>query len=213
MLYFSTELWTIVQVLLRKLGRLPVNEKDLTVAYALLLGTIPAVVAGVLIESFFGASEQSAAVIATLLLSVSIFFMYVEWRYYLRPSHESITPKLGLLVGFFQSLAIIPGFSRSGATIAGGMLLGLSRLEAVRFSFLLAVPLTLGVGIKEFVVFLRIGGEVNWLTVSVGAIIAAVTSLVVIRIFLEYVRNHTLWPFIWYNVILAFLVGYIALIA
>jgi undecaprenyl pyrophosphate phosphatase UppP len=75
------------------------------------------------------------------------------------------------------------------------------------------MPLTFGVGAKEFVVFLRTGGEINWLVAAVGAVVAAGTSLMVIRAFLEYSRIHTLWPFIWYNVILAALVGYIALIS
>lgn len=139
--------------------------------------------------------------------------MYVEWRYYLRPTHESLTPRRGLVVGLFQALALLPGFSRSGSTIAGGMLLGMSRYEATRFSFMLAIPITLGVGSKKFVELLRTDGMVDWTVVLIGATVAAVTAFIVIHIFLGYVRKYTLWPFIWYSVILSALVGYVAFVA
>ncbi|MEN9920516.1 MAG: hypothetical protein RL538_409 [Candidatus Parcubacteria bacterium] len=211
--YFSSDLWVLIQALLRKLGRLPVNEKDLTLAYALILGTIPAVLVGVLTESFFDKNSQSIGLVAGMLLVASVFFMYVEWRYYLRPVHESLTPKRGLIVGLFQALALLPGFSRSGSTIAGGMLLGMSRYEASRFSFLLAIPITLGIGLKKFVDLLRADGVVDWGVILVGAAVAAVTAYLIIHFFLSYVRKYTLWPFIWYGVILSALVGYVALVS
>ncbi|MBP6924000.1 MAG: undecaprenyl-diphosphatase UppP [Candidatus Pacebacteria bacterium] len=211
--YFRNDLWVLIQAMLRKLGRLPVNQKDLTLFYALAIGTVPAVILGVALEPFFDKNTQSTGLVALMLFMASVFFMYVEWRYYLRPTHGTVTAKRGFLVGLFQALALLPGFSRSGATIAGGMMLGMSRYEASRFSFLLAIPITLGVGCKKSIDLLQNGGSVDWGVILIGAGVAAVTAFIVIHFFLAFIRRYTLWPFIWYSVILSALVGYVSLIS
>lgn len=208
-LYFWSDIWTLIQVALRKLSRLPVNKKDITLLYALALGTVPAVVIGVFLEPVVTTYLQTSLIVAGVLFSASIFFMYAEWRYYLRPAHGTLTVRTGFLVGLFQATALLPGMSRSGSTIAGGMLLGLSRLEATRFSFLLAIPITLGVGVKKSLDLLKQGGEIDWFLISVGAMIAFVTALMVIHFFLRFIRKYTLWPFVWYGIILAGLVAYV----
>lgn len=208
-LYFWSDIWTLIQVALRKLGRLPVNERDITLLYALVIGTIPAVVIGLLFESIVSEHLRTAPIVAGVLFLTAIFFMYSEWRYYLQPTHGEITLKRGLLVGFYQALALIPGLSRSGSTIAGGMLLGLSRYEAARFSFLLAIPITLGVGIHSSIDLLKDGATVDWLMVGVAAGVSFVTALIVIHFFLNYIRKYTLWPFVWYSIILSGMVGYV----
>lgn len=208
-LYFRNDIWNLVQVALRKLGRLPVNDRDITLLYALAIGTIPAAILGFFLEPIISGYLRTPLIVAVVLFITSIFFMYTEWRYYLRPAHGGITIRKGLLVGLFQALALIPGMSRSGSTIAGGMLMGLSRYEASRFSFLLAIPITLGVGIKMSLDLLKEGGSVEWSMVAVGALIAFVTALIVIHFFLQFIRKYTLWPFVWYCVILSGMVGYV----
>jgi undecaprenyl-diphosphatase len=210
-LYFRKDLWVLLQVVLRKLSRLPVNQRDLTLFYALAAATIPAVVIGLLFESLVSEYLRTSLVVAGVLFSASIFFMYAEWKYYLRPAHGSITVRKAIGIGFFQALALLPGMSRSGATMAGGMLLGLSRYEAARFSFLLAIPITLGVGSKMLLDLLKEGGEVDWYMISIGATVAFFTALVVIHFFLVFIRKYTLWPFVWYGIILAGMVGYVSL--
>lgn len=212
-LYFWSDLWVLFQAVLRKLGRLPVNEKDLTLFYALAIGTIPAALLGFFLEPILTAHFETAAVVAVVLLLASVFFLFAEWKYYLRPTHGQLTLRSGLLVGCFQALALLPGFSRSGATIAGGMLLGLSRYEASRFSFLLAIPITAGVGLKKMLDLMAEGGTVEWTPIFVGAFVAMVTAFTVIHYFLAFIRKHTLWPFVWYGVILAGFVGYVYLIS
>ncbi len=212
-IYFWQDIWVLLQAMLRKLGRLPVNEKDLTLAYALIVGTIPAAVIGFVSEPYFDKNVQSAGLVAIMLFVASIFFMYVEWKYYLSPTHETITVKRGWKVGCFQALALLPGFSRSGATIAGGMLLGMSRYEASRFSFLLAIPITLGAGSKKLIDLLQSNGHVDWQPIFIGGVVASITAFIVIHFFLGFIRRYTLWPFIWYGVILSAFVGYVSLIA
>jgi len=210
-LYFRSDIWVLIQVALRKLGRLPVNERDITLLYALVIGTIPAVVLGIFLESVVSEYLRTPLIVAGILFLTAIFFMYAEWRYYLQPSHGSITLKRGLLVGMFQALALLPGMSRSGSTIAGGMLLGMTRYEASRFSFLLAIPITLGVGIKMSLELLGEGISVDWMIIGTGAAVAFVMALLVIHFFLKFIQKYTLWPFVWYSVILSSMVGYVTL--
>jgi undecaprenyl-diphosphatase len=213
MLYFRQDLLRLIQVAMRRLGRLPVDVKDITLLYALLIGTVPAVVIGVLLEPLVVTHLQTATTVAAVLFCASIFFLYAEWRYSVAPPHGKITLRRGLQIGLFQMLALLPGMSRSGATIAGGMLVGLTRIEATRFSFLLAIPITLGVGIKKTLDLMQVDGEVAWLLITVGAAVAFVTALFVIHFFLAFIRKYTLWPFVWYGIMLAGFVGYIALIS
>lgn len=206
--YFWSDIWVLIQTAIRKLGRLPVNEKDLTLLNALMIGTVPGVLLGVLLESVMSELFSTGA-IAVVLFLAALFFMYAEWRYYTRPPQGALTIKTGFLIGCFQALALIPGFSRSGATLAGGMLLGLSRIESARFSFLLGVPITLGVGLKKLLELIVLGGDISWLQIISGATVSFFTALIVIHFFLAFIRRYSLWPFIWYSIVLAMLVGYV----
>ncbi len=201
--YFFPDIWLLAQTALRKLGKLPVNKKEETLLYALLLGTLPAVFFGLMLESLMESTFRSPLIVAGVLVAGSFLFMYAEYSYQKKPRVNEMGIKKGLQIGFFQVLALIPGMSRSGATIAGGMLLGLSRPEAARFAFLLALPVIFGAGIKKLLELIVSGGSVAWLPVIVGSVVAFVTGLVAIHFLLAFVRSHTLWPFIWYRLILA----------
>lgn len=108
--------------------------------------------------------------------------------------------KRGFSIGLFQSLALIPGMSRSGMTISGGMLFGMQRKEAARFGFLLGVPLLLGAGAKKA---LDLGvGEIGT-EMIVGTVSAFVVALLVIHLLLRFLENNTLYVFIIYRVLLA----------
>ena len=207
-LYFSKDLWLIGQTALRKLGRLPVNQKDLTLLYALLIGTVPAIILGILLESLMDTVFRSSILVAVVLVLGSLFFIYAEWVYYSRVPQNILTRSIGFKIGLFQCLALVPGMSRSGATIAGGMLLGLSRSEAARFSFLLSIPILLGSGTKKLIELIQVGGDVSWVALVVGAITAFFTGLWAIHFLLTFIRTHTLWPFIWYRLLLAAFVAY-----
>ena len=211
-IYFWSDFWVLVQAALRKLGRLPVNQKDLQLFKALALGSIPALALGLMVEPFIRPLFQNVALVAIILFAASVFFMYVEWRYFMRPEHGSITVKRGLLIGVYQALALLPGFSRVGATMAGGMLLGMSRYEAARFSFMLAVPLAVGMGCKKLLELLSAAGTPEWSFIIMGATTAALCAFIVAHLFLGYIKTHTLWPFIWYNVLLSAFVGYAAFV-
>lgn len=207
--YFFSDVLMLTQTLLRKLGRLPVNPKDETLLYALLIGTIPAFIAGVLLESYMGSLFRSPLLVAMVLILGSIFFMYAEYSYQTKPRTNEMTIKTGLKIGLFQTLALVPGMSRSGATIAGGMLLGLTRSEAARFAFLLSIPIITGAGLKKLLELIVSDEVILWTPLAVGCVVSFVTSLIAIHFLLAFVRSHTLWPFIWYRIILACFVLFI----
>ena len=119
----------------------------------------------------------------------------------------TLTPQKGLWIGFFQALALIPGMSRSGMTISGGLFLGLSREEAARFGFLLAFPIVFGLGMQKF---LTLGSSGTLFILGApllaGSITAFIVGLLAIHYLLKYLKNHTLTVFIVYRILLALLV-------
>jgi undecaprenyl-diphosphatase len=201
--YFFPDIWLLVQTALRKLGKLPVNKKEETLLYAILIATIPAVVFGVMLESLMETTFRSPLLVALVLVLGSILFIYAEYMYQNQPRVNEMTLSKGFKIGLFQVLALVPGMSRSGATIAGGMLLGLSRSEAARFAFLLALPVLTGAGLKKLLDLIVAKESVDWFQLGVGSVVAFFTALLAIHFLLSFVRNHTLWPFIWYRIILA----------
>ncbi len=201
--YYFDEILILVQTVLRKLGRLPVNEKDLTIVKAIAAATVPAVILGLLLESYMETVFRHPILVAIVLVIGSVFFMYVEYQYQNTPAGRDIDAGMGLKIGFFQSLALIPGFSRSGASIAGGMLLGLTRAEAARFAFLISVPVILGAGVKKLIELISSDVAVAWLPISMGALCAFIVGLLAIHFMISFVKKYTLWPFIWYRIILA----------
>lgn len=202
-LYFRKDLAQLVHTILRKFSRLPVNQRDLIVVYAVIAGTIPAVFFGLLLESYLEEMFRQPLLIAGVLIAGSILFMYGEWYYDRSQPDNEMNIQKGFKIGLFQSLALIPGVSRSGATIVGGMLLGLTRHEAARFAFLLAIPVILGAGTMKLLQLIRDPEPIAWLSVAAGSVTAFVVGLGAIHFMLSFVRKHSLWPFIWYRIILA----------
>jgi len=201
--YFFDDIFVLVQTLLRKLGRLPVNEEDFVLVKALAIGTVPAVVLGLLLESYMESMFRNPFLVAGVLIAGSLFFMFAEYKYQNCFHEKGVDVQKGLKIGLFQTLALIPGFSRSGATIAGGMLLGLSRADAAKFSFLLALPVILGGGAKKMLELISADIVVSWSAIIVGAAVAFIVGLLAIHFMLSFVKKHSLWPFIWYRIILA----------
>ena len=208
--YFFDEIFILIQTVMRKMGRLPVNEKDFLYVKALLIGTVPAVIAGLLLESYMESVFRNPILVAVVLILGSFFFMYAEYVYQNNFHTGEVDVRTGFKVGLFQVLALIPGMSRSGATIAGGMILGMSRTDAARFSFLLALPIIIGSGLKKLLELITSSEAVAWAPLLVGSGVAFAVGLCAIHFMITFVRKHTLWPFIWYRITLAAFVLFVA---
>ncbi len=205
-IYFRRDIFTLTNTLLRRLSRLPVNQKEITLAYALMIGTVPAIIVGLLLESYMEALFRQPLLVAGFSIVGSILFMYAEWRYLNKVRDDRITMKKGLYIGLFQCLALLPGMSRSGATLVGGMLVGLSRSESARFSFLLAIPIIAGSGLKQLIDLQSADVTFDWGGLFLATSVAFFAALLAIHFMLGFVRRYTLWPFVWYRIILAGLI-------
>ena len=170
-----------------------------------------AAVLGLLLDDWMDAHLYNSVVVAIMLIVYGVAFILIERRPRVPDTTKlsRITYKQALIVGAWQVLALIPGTSRSGATIIGGLLCGMSRACASQFTFFLAIPVMAGASGLKLVKFLAKGGvftlgEVG--TLLVGCIVAFVVSILAIRFLMDYVKKHTFTVFGWYRIALGILV-------
>lgn len=172
---------------------------------------IPAAVVGLLFDDVFTALFYNATTVAIMLITVGIAFIFIErWnkkRTARINSIDEMNYKIVLLIGVFQLIAaIFPGTSRSGATIIGALLLGVSRTAAAEFTFFLAVPVMAGASLLKLVKF---GFEFTGMEVAVlavGMLSAFIVSMLIIRFLMQYIRKHDFTVFGWYRIVLGILV-------
>lgn len=179
--------------------------------FKVVAGVLPSAVLGFLLDDWLDAHLYNYITVAVTLILYGIAFLFLE-RGDKTPvirRTEQITYRTAVLVGVFQCLAMIPGTSRSGATILGAMLLGLSRSTAAEFSFFLAIPTMLGASLLKGVKYILEGAAITstevWVLI-VGSVVAFVVSLIAIRSLMNYVKKHSFAAFGVYRIILGALV-------
>jgi len=175
-------------------------------ALAIIVGTIPAVFAGLALESLIESSFRQLWVVGTALVIFSFVILLAEKMGPQKQSKDNVTLRQSLTIGLFQALALVPGISRSGSTISAGLLLGLKREEAARFAFMLSGPIIAGAGVKKF---LEAAGSSQISTADfnffiIGIISSAVFGYLTIKYFLKYLSQKTLYPFVIYRLALGF---------
>ena len=179
--------------------------------FKIIAACIPAAVLGILLDDWFDAHLYNSVTVALMLILYGVAFILIERRP--RPPRTAklsrISYKQAMAVGAWQVLALVPGTSRSGATILGGMLGGLSRPCASQFTFFLAIPVMAGAsGLKLVKFFLDgnvlAGGEIAVLLV--GCVVAFLVSMLAIRFLMDYVKRHTFTVFGWYRIALGVVV-------
>ena len=171
-----------------------------------IVACIPSAVLGLLLDDFLEAHFGSAVTIAAMLILYGIAFILVERRNASKVPRvrtlEAIDWQTAFAIGLFQVLSMIPGTSRSGATIVGALLLGVGRTAAAEFTFFLAVPTMLGASALKLVKFgLEFTGQQLFVLVA-GCIVAFGVSLMAIRFLMAYVQKHDFRVFGWYRIIL-----------
>ncbi|HET8649110.1 MAG TPA: undecaprenyl-diphosphate phosphatase [Gemmatimonadales bacterium] len=180
-------------------GRLLVN---LAIAF------IPAAVVGFFAHDWIKRVLFDPRVVAWALIIGGLIIVLIEWwkpRTTIQETDE-LPPDTALGVGLAQVLSLIPGTSRSGATIMGGYALGMSRLAATEFSFFLAIPTMLAATLYELFTSRATLGSADFGIFAVGFVVAFVSALVVIRVFLHYVARHSFLVFAWYRIAFGLLV-------
>ncbi len=147
-------------------------------------------------------------VVAVMLILFGIVILLVE-KYkqnFVIEDIKDITFKLAFFIGVFQVLALIPGTSRSGATIVGALILGLSRKSASEFSFILAIPALLGAGILKLLKMGLAFSLTEWIILIIGVVTAFIVSILVIKLILNYIKKHDFKVFGYYRIILGIII-------
>lgn len=189
----------------------PIVKKDIfSMWFKVIVACIPSAVLGLLLDDFLEAHFGNAVTIAVMLIVYGIAFIVVEnWNKKRTPKTEKlddITYKTAFIIGLFQVLSMIPGTSRSGATIIGALLIGVSRTAAAEFTFFLAVPTMLGASALKLLKFGLDFTSAEIMTLVIGMVVAFAVSLLCIKFLMSFIRKHDFKPFGWYRIVLGIIV-------
>ena len=179
--------------------------------FKIIVACIPAAIVGILFDDIIDQYLYTSTVVATMLILVGIAFIVVENRNKNRKQTvtdiRKITYKDALIIGLFQLVAaIFPGTSRSGATIIGSLLLGISREVAAKFTFFLAIPVMFGASLLKLIKFGFNFTGFEAVILLIGMAVAFIVSIVVIKFLMEYIKKHDFKVFGWYRIALGILV-------
>jgi len=205
-IYFRHDLWVYIKAFFASCGARAIRTPDERLAWALVIGTIPGMIAGVALESTIEDTLGQPWLIAVMLAVFGVVLYVVDRVARQDRDLDSVGVRTGLFVGVAQALALQPGVSRSGVTITASRLVGLNREAAARFSFLLALPIIAGAGAAKGVGLLQHGFQGYGPQFLAGFIAAAVSGFLVIWFLLRYLRTHDFLIFMIYRLAVAGLV-------
>lgn len=172
-------------------------------ALAVTVGFLPAAVLGLLLHDYIKAVLFNPTVVSVSLIVGGVILLLVD-RMKLQPKMQTVDDLdivTALKVGFFQCLAMIPGVSRSGATIVGAQLLGVDRKAAAEFSFYLAIPTLIGAGVLDVVKSRQELLDSDYSVIAIGMIVSFITAIIVIKAFIGWLTRHGMAVFGWYRII------------
>lgn len=203
--YFRRDLVRLARDWLASVGaRAPRGDSRL--AWAVLIGTIPVGLAGLafkdVIETALREPRVAVMTITATTIGFGVLLGIADWFVPQRRGDETIRIRDALFVGCAQAIALIPGTSRSGITMTAGRMLGLRRDAAARFSFLLAIPVTVLASGLTLVDLARTGAEVPWGNFVLGGLLSAVVAFLCIHYFLKWINQWGMMPFVIYRLVL-----------
>jgi undecaprenyl-diphosphatase len=209
LLYFRNDLWRVGRTWLESLRRPELRKTlDARLGWYLIIATIPIGLLGLAFSNQIESGARNLYLIGTTLIVFGFVMAYADMTSRRERELEDINTRDGVTIGLAQSIALIPGVSRSGATISAGLFLGLTRESAARFSFLLSVPAVVLSGLYELSKIVR--GTEHTSTSAGALVIASVFAFVVgywsIAFLLRYLTTHSLRPFVIYRLALGLLV-------
>ena len=183
-------------------GRVPRSDPDARMGWLIIIGTLPIVVLGLLFQDQIESTFRSLWIVATMLIVFGIILAVADTVGRQQRTLDQLTYKHGILYGFAQALALIPGVSRSGGTITAGLLMGYTREAAARYAFLLAIPAVFGSGLFQLVKALDEPMPYTALQTGAATVVAFVVGFVIIGWFLRYVSTRSYRLFVWYRILL-----------
>lgn len=206
LLYFRKDIARIIQGFFLSILRRSQDEevhRDGKLGWLIIIGSLPILILGFFGQETIRTTFRSLWLIATMLIVFGLILGYLDWKRPNKRRLEDLTWIHGLLYGFAQALALIPGVSRSGATVAMGRLLGYDRVSALRYSFLLAIPAVLASGLNELGE--AISGARSAFSLSetlVATIVAFLVGYTVIAWLMKFISTRSFAPFVLYRVLL-----------
>jgi len=171
-------------------------------AWGVLLGTIPVGLCGLLLKDIVETSLRSPLVIALATIGFGLLLWWADHRGARKRDEHSLSISDILIIGIAQAVALIPGTSRSGITITAGLMLGLTRPAAARFSFLLSIPVIVLAGLLESVSLIKDDTVVEWNTLIVGAVASGISAYLCIHFFIKLLDRIGMLPFVIYRILL-----------
>ncbi|HXK52964.1 undecaprenyl-diphosphatase UppP [Candidatus Nomurabacteria bacterium] len=204
--YFFRDLLDIAKALFFNIAqkRNKLQEYSRSGKYGLfaLVAVIPAGIAGIVLDATLEQVFRSALWVELFLLLGTILMYVAEKRFARIETKSELTLKKSIAIGLFEMLALLPGFSRSGSTISGGMIVGLSRKEAARFSFIMAIPTILGAALYKIYSSFESLQQLGGLLVVVGFLSSFITGILAISFLMKFLRNNSLTTFIVYRILI-----------
>ncbi len=212
LVYFRKDIGHLSGASLRAVAARDFKSHDFKLVLGILLGTIPLIIVGLLLKPLLNGCHspmRGLLVIGLASIVMSLLLGVAEKTARHRRSFGQITLRDGIIVGLAQAFSVIPGVSRSGATLTAGLFCGMERETAARFSFLLGLPAVTLAGLYELRVLFKAGlSSEGWVTLLVGLLFASVTAFVAIYGLLRYLEKRSTWIFVWYR--LLFGIGIVA---
>jgi len=200
--YMRRDLWLMITDFFGSLGADGHVTENSRMVWLIALATVPIVIFGGLFKSFVESDLRTTSVIATTTILFGLLLLWIDLRGKHQRNEHQLSWRDGLIIGLFQVLAIIPGTSRSGITMTAGLMLGLTREAASRFSFLLAIPTIMMSGALATLDLLQSGQAVDWNTLFLGIILSFFAAYTCIHFFLRFVERIGMLPFVIYRLLL-----------
>jgi undecaprenyl-diphosphatase len=202
-IYFLKDIVRIIQGFVRGLlsgeGR---SSADWRMSLCVIVGSIPVAVVGLALKNVIEGGLRSLWAVALALIGWSAVMVYAEWKGRQEKGEKELTLLDALIIGVAQCFSLVPGVSRSGATISAGLLRGLDRVAATRLSFLLGIPALTAAGLLETVShFNEVSNTVGWGATGVGVVVSFVVAYASIAWLLRYVAHHSIVTFVWYRLL------------
>ncbi|MCG6968209.1 MAG: undecaprenyl-diphosphate phosphatase [Gammaproteobacteria bacterium] len=207
-LYFKNDITPMAQDWFRSLTTRQQTANS-RLAWAVLLGTIPVGLAGLLFKGFIESELRSPVVIAFATIFFGLVLWWADAKGARTRDEHSITWLDVLIIGCAQALALIPGTSRSGATMTAGLIMGLSRQAAARFSFLLSIPVITLSGLLVVKDIIEQSAPVDWWALVIGTALAGITAYLCIHYFLKLLDRLGMLPFVIYRLVLGVVLLYL----
>ena len=200
LLYFRRDVRQLILAWLQSLRGQGSTESRL--AWMLIIATVPACIAGLALNDLVETELRHLGVLAATTIGFGLLLGWADRFHRHRLELENIRWREALIIGLFQALALIPGTSRSGITITAGLMLGLKREAAARFSFLMSIPIIVAAGSLKTVELAQSERATDWSLLVLGTAVAGVTAYLCIRWFLALVERIGMMPFVIYRLVL-----------